>query len=384
MLLYFGQIKNVNNSGGCGALPLAIQASREPIILSTITTAPEAFTQETISELSKLVGNINTSFWLRIRNHVTMANALAYMRSQMSTLQALCVGLQLEYFRGFVIDGSNNISALQGAIDYAHTLGKSVGIVLDDPWLLLSGNIKLAERPQYNDIVVHRSPLTVGNVWYDGVISPDMAKMSAVLQAMKMTGPRQYIVQEFPFEPAVVNDGAGNLQMTLTQMQIMRRAAYFFEVCGITEYAFCPDANMGRNSNGFLHRGIYEPFSVFSRDSAVEQPNPYGKASVFLDSDELRIYVKAVVSGSVVTLGIFSKELKPVLAVADPTHNIFADTFGFALNDSSADPITIVGAFGEDMSSGIMDPLQTPVMDMVDMTLAIRDIYAKLALVIEG
>jgi hypothetical protein len=49
------------------------------------------------------------------------------------------------------------------------------------------------------------------------------------------------------------------------------------------------------------------------------------------------------------------------------------------LNNASANPILVVGAFGENIMDSVLDPQQTAVLDNADLTIAIRDIYTRLA-----
>jgi hypothetical protein len=386
MLAYFGDIRNVNNSGGFGALPTAVSQTGGPVIISTISgdNSEKNYTPSNIADVANIVGTLKTKVWMRIDASISPARpsllALDDVSKQMSAFVGVFVGMNLDYFlEGFVVDCGNvrSLDEIAEIVNYSHDiLEKPVGVVnCDSVGLAMNGAGSFGQHPQFSDFVIHASPLTIDAGWGEAAISPNLGKLAQILQTMKTRAVRQYVLQEFPFLSPAVSDGAGGLQMTLPQIQIMRRAAYLFEVCGVTGYHFTVGA---ASINGFVNRRVYEPLAVLQRSDPATQPNPYGVAQIFIDSDSDYIYVKARVNSVTETLGLFSKTLNPVVKQT-VTDNTIIDLYGLELNDASANPILVVGAFGENIMDSVLDPQQTAVLDNADLTIAIRDIYTRLA-----
>lgn len=399
MFLHFGELVSVNGITGVANLPSVLASSSGPVFLSMHKEGKldvSDANKETISNLHYLLGVMKQPAYIRVDVNesnalTTVALAVASAKAQITNIYNLFIGYQSGHLlSGFVIDSITNNSyadgsvwsnaAINSIVDYAHAqCGLGVALVIDPALDFMS----LRRTPKstfslslaYNDMLIHRSPLFTDTVWYDGTIKPDLSRMAGVLQTMKALPVNQCVVQEFDMTATPQPDSAGGFQMTSVQIQIAKRAAYFFEVCGIADYCICADKSLGA-STGVLHRGIYEPLGMLDK-SGLLSPNPYGKATVTIEVDAHYVYVKASVDGQRITLGIFSKDLKPAIKL-DANGDYMQDVFGFNIDDTG-DPLTIVGGFGEVITDGVPDPLATQILDSVDLTLAIRDIYRRLA-----
>jgi hypothetical protein len=402
---YSIQTTNAGPAYAYGMIAASIALSKDPIILnpsSNVCDFTADFTDPHVDNVFNLIDYLQRPVYLHVGlipsgTRLSLDTAIADAEEQMSTMFTLMQGYNcLHLLKGFCLDhvsqgftyadGSSwDRNSFNEIVDYTHqTFNCGVAAIINPSLdavslftppnrtasaLFTQAPSKLCSSPAYTDYLIHVDPIFVSPLCNRGAFSPDMSRVSGMLQIMKtMPNINHAVVQGFDFESVTQFDNITEAQMNQLQLRTIRRTAYFLECLGVANYSFCADTAYGSYSDIVLHPGTYRPLANLDPSSTIAT-NTAGVDNVYITSDVKSITVmrRDRVNGDAV-LGTFDKQLleTPAAEIASSAYNTpvyvypFEDAFGGDIRDetSYSDVPPIFDAFGKQIPIALCDEIQ--------------------------
>jgi hypothetical protein len=226
------------------------------------------------------------------------------------TINQLIVYAHDTYQRGVccLCDSSVDAISLFTPADTSHTVGLTVV------------GAELGAAPQYDDWLIHVSPFSIPVGWYNGANTPpNLWRFPETLRLIQSVNIKQAIVQTFPSlsVDALVFDGGASTAMNANLIKALEGLSYFMVACGVVNFAYVlvdllaeHDDAVNHPLQSALSSRAYMPLQAI--DPEATPLNPYGLATIYLDSDPVYIYVRARVNGESVLVAIFDHMLRDV------------------------------------------------------------------------